>query len=666
MARGHELVCLANLHPPPTEPEHEMDSHMYQTVGHEVVSAISECIGVPLIQKAILGKAVDQSRVYREINHAPKTNKEDHDEVEDLFNLISTVKQKYPEIEAVSVGAILSNYQRVRVENVCSRLGLKCLAFLWQYDQRALVDEMLNDIGLRAIICKVAGVGLNKSDLGNDLSEILPKLTELNSKYGANIAGEGGEYETLCLDCPLYKKRIIIEEFDVKIHVEDDGCCEVAYLISKKLRMEPKTDEELAHQRARIRYLLDKDTLELDETRKYPDFDQLNFKEFAASDFKLSASLIKARAPELLFTGKKHTFCLNSVNLHNIKRQASDLEDEAEILFKYIQQELEKNGNLGFQNVTMVFLYLRDMSKFAKVNAVYAKYFGSNHPSCRACISIPGIPGGCSLSIDMYGVNSGVDLEVLHVQSISQWAPANVGPYSQAILEKLDSGSRVVIAGQIGLVPSSMVFAADARSETEISIRHVQRVSGVFLNNKQIASDKSELTKVMRYCICYIDRPSKALPYAVEEMKPFAKLPNLICSVETLPKNGNVEWLVELVPPEAHSSSDFHDKTELKEEQGFSYSICPNSGAALFTWDKSGGFDLQRCLSVLPAKFQRNNLRAVRVFLDANSDSSVIKKLHEEFDQNLCSVGPCYQMWRMDQNCLLHKVSVGLLLDTLG
>ena len=28
-----------------------------------------------------------------------------------------------------------------------------------------------------------------------------------------NIAGEGGEYETLTLDCPLYKKKIIMYLF---------------------------------------------------------------------------------------------------------------------------------------------------------------------------------------------------------------------------------------------------------------------------------------------------------------------------------------------------------------------------------------------------------------------------------------------------------------------
>lgn len=51
--------------------------------------------------------------------------------------------QAHPEAEAVSVGAILSDYQRVRVESICARLGLTVLAFLWRRDQSELLHEMV-------------------------------------------------------------------------------------------------------------------------------------------------------------------------------------------------------------------------------------------------------------------------------------------------------------------------------------------------------------------------------------------------------------------------------------------------------------------------------------------------------------------------------------------
>ena len=56
------------------------------------------------------------------------------DEVEDLYRLVERAAAATG-AEGVSVGAILSDYQRVRVESVCHRLQLTALAFLWRRDQ---------------------------------------------------------------------------------------------------------------------------------------------------------------------------------------------------------------------------------------------------------------------------------------------------------------------------------------------------------------------------------------------------------------------------------------------------------------------------------------------------------------------------------------------------
>ena len=81
--------------------------------------------------------------------------------------------------------------------------------------------------GMEAILIKVAGIGLTLSHLGKTLDEMQPTLINLvsrfilvrrwhreystkNTKYGLHICGEGGEYETLTLDCPLFKYRIVL------------------------------------------------------------------------------------------------------------------------------------------------------------------------------------------------------------------------------------------------------------------------------------------------------------------------------------------------------------------------------------------------------------------------------------------------------------------------
>ena len=79
---GHELICLANLCPPTGFSGVDMDSFMYQTVGHNVVEALAECMGVPLVRQEIRGKAVTQN-----LNYATTPE----DEVEDLFKLLQSV-----------------------------------------------------------------------------------------------------------------------------------------------------------------------------------------------------------------------------------------------------------------------------------------------------------------------------------------------------------------------------------------------------------------------------------------------------------------------------------------------------------------------------------------------------------------------------------------------
>jgi diphthine-ammonia ligase len=90
------------------------------------------------------------------------------------------VLRAHPDVKGVAVGAILSTYQRVRVEHVCSRLGLTALAYLWQRDQMNLLHEM-REAGLDARIIKVAGAGLGERHLGQNVAgdAMIGELTRL-------------------------------------------------------------------------------------------------------------------------------------------------------------------------------------------------------------------------------------------------------------------------------------------------------------------------------------------------------------------------------------------------------------------------------------------------------------------------------------------------------
>jgi asparagine synthase (glutamine-hydrolysing) len=66
------------------------------------------------------------------------------------------------------------------------------------------------------VLVSVAALGLDKSWLNREITrEDVSKLKILNEKYGINVAGEGGEYESVVLDCPLFNKEIIITDYEI-------------------------------------------------------------------------------------------------------------------------------------------------------------------------------------------------------------------------------------------------------------------------------------------------------------------------------------------------------------------------------------------------------------------------------------------------------------------
>ncbi|XP_063690284.1 diphthine--ammonia ligase-like [Bolinopsis microptera] len=209
VSAGHDVVALAHLKPPPNK--EELDSYMYQSVGSNVVEFVSRALGVKLYEREISGTPVAQDLGYE---------RTENDEVEDLYELLSEIK-KETQITAVCSGAIFSTYQKNRVEEVCARLGLVSIAPLWEREQETLLQEMI-DTQLQIRIIKVASIGLGKSHVGQQASDLLPHFSSINQKFGFNVCGEGGEYESLVTDCPLFGYTIQIDSSEKVCHSHDD------------------------------------------------------------------------------------------------------------------------------------------------------------------------------------------------------------------------------------------------------------------------------------------------------------------------------------------------------------------------------------------------------------------------------------------------------------
>lgn len=100
VAHGHEITALANLKPPQQSGKgmfertltlcsctyqnfsDELDSYMYQTVGHDAIQYYAECMDVPLYRGEIQGTPIQQ-----ESNYVATPE----DETEDLYKLLSEI-----------------------------------------------------------------------------------------------------------------------------------------------------------------------------------------------------------------------------------------------------------------------------------------------------------------------------------------------------------------------------------------------------------------------------------------------------------------------------------------------------------------------------------------------------------------------------------------------
>ncbi len=187
--QNYELTCLITLQ------SSNPNSFMFHTPAINIVPLQAEALRLPLIVQ--------------------ETKGEKEAELKDLENALALAKREH-KIDGVITGAVFSTYQRDRIEKICDKLGLKIFSPLWHKPQEEEVLELLEN-KFEFIFTAVAGEGLDKSWLNKKITLVeLEKLKKLNVKYGVHVAGEGGELESLVLDCPLFKKKLVLEEVEIK------------------------------------------------------------------------------------------------------------------------------------------------------------------------------------------------------------------------------------------------------------------------------------------------------------------------------------------------------------------------------------------------------------------------------------------------------------------
>ncbi|CAM1505647.1 Fc.00g112840.m01.CDS01 [Cosmosporella sp. VM-42] len=484
-------------HQPGEPSDRDLNSFMYQTVGHEVLPLYAAATGLPLYRQPIGGRAVRHERDYDSTAAAQASGSDgDADETESMLPLLRTILRHHPEANALCAGAILSTYQRTRVESIAVRLGLTPLAFLWQYPvlpppaaaAGASETQLLLDMasaGLEARIIKVASAGLDEDHLWERVSSeagagrVRSALRKFGASEGAASLGEGGEFETLVLDAPrrLFRRRICVPEEGRKIVREGGGC---SWLMLRGARVEEKTDggQEDA---VRTPDMLDPRFNVIFDALPSAALTQMGPVEFGPGQASKPLAMTKTQenAEDLLRW---------SVLTEPGTGERSIQEETIQVVEKI--RGLLSAASVDASNVTNTIIALRRMSDFPKVNAEYGKLFPKPNPPSRVTISCGDLlPPGCNIAVYLTAPSPKVkvDRNGLHVQSRSYWAPANIGPYSQAIdipvtARHQDTGIRsIAIAGQIPLLPATMLLPSPSDTSHELqivlSLQHLWRIA---------------------------------------------------------------------------------------------------------------------------------------------------------------------------------------------
>ena len=183
---GHTVKCIVTIHPSTD------DSMLFHYPNSRIVKSVADAMQIPFV-------GVD-SRM--------GSSKEEECQV--LVQAIEKAKSGYS-IEGIVHGTISSRFQNDIFRNACSQHGLANITPLWNVRPYEYL-QMLIDNKFRVKIVSVSAAGLDFSWLGKDLTrELIGELAVLSKRYGINISFEGGEAETLTMDCPIFKKKLSIK-----------------------------------------------------------------------------------------------------------------------------------------------------------------------------------------------------------------------------------------------------------------------------------------------------------------------------------------------------------------------------------------------------------------------------------------------------------------------
>ncbi|MEA2037219.1 MAG: hypothetical protein U9O94_06925 [Nanoarchaeota archaeon] len=137
--------------------------------------------------------------------------------METLGESIGIAKEKY-KVEGVVSGVISDVSKKNSIENSAKISKVTCVFPLLEINKEIYLNELMARFNV--ILIGIDAEGLNEDILGTRVGlTFIDRMQSLN----VDIVGEGGEFQTYVLECPLFKKIIKIEEHEIRMESENKG-----------------------------------------------------------------------------------------------------------------------------------------------------------------------------------------------------------------------------------------------------------------------------------------------------------------------------------------------------------------------------------------------------------------------------------------------------------
>lgn len=133
------------------------------------------------------------------------------DTYEDDF-VRGVTEMKKDGVECGVFGDIETDHHRKWVEDICVRSEVEACLPLWHMDQDDILNDFINQ-GFVSVITACNKDFMGEEWLGRKLdAKFLADIAEMQKSSDITTCGEMGEFHTLVIDGPIFKKRIEIVE----------------------------------------------------------------------------------------------------------------------------------------------------------------------------------------------------------------------------------------------------------------------------------------------------------------------------------------------------------------------------------------------------------------------------------------------------------------------